>query len=283
MSNQTPPQKLGYGYVSDSDNSLQSKSGGKFGGNFGNALLSKIQYNSNTAKEGQPVREAIEIEVKVIDKEYKDWISPVTKVYDSNSNEITDVNSAAYIEGFNLLITQQNAVFTHYLKSVGVDEQAIKNLFINVPVTSFADYAQRMLSLLPPNYASRPIDLFLEFQWDLGKKQDGTPQDRTFLTLPRNMKGGYFIVSAQPGTWTEEKGADGSLKYKNQSGAEHPFSRNANFMISKKAYQQGGDSTQPGAAPGTQTAQTFAPGNGAAQTSTWNVPPPNPAAGTPAQ
>jgi hypothetical protein len=45
MVNQNAPQLMGYGYVSDSDESLQTKSGGNFGGNFGNARLMRFAYN----------------------------------------------------------------------------------------------------------------------------------------------------------------------------------------------------------------------------------------------
>ena len=36
---------LSYGYVSDTDESLKSKTGAKFGGNFGVATLAKFAYN----------------------------------------------------------------------------------------------------------------------------------------------------------------------------------------------------------------------------------------------
>lgn len=132
-------QVLGYGFVSDSDESLKTKSGAKFGGNFGVATLAKFAYSPNVAKEGQEPREAIEVTVKVGDKEYKDWVNPVNRVVDKNNAEITDKSSVEYINGFNALMSQQNATVTHYLKSVGVTEDALKAAFIN-PVLSFADY-----------------------------------------------------------------------------------------------------------------------------------------------
>jgi len=230
-------QIQGYGFVSDSDESLKTKSGARFGGNFGVATLAKFAYNSNVAKEGQEPREAIEVIVKVGDKENKDWINPVTKVVDKNNVEITDKTSAEYINGFNALMSQQNAVVTHYLKAVGVTEEAMKAAFIN-PVVSFADYAQRVCALLPIGYDKKPLDLFLEYQWNIGKKQDGTLNDKTYPTLPKNMKGGYFIVPAQPGVWVEERGEDKSLCYKNSNGQKHPFERDANFMTGNKGTQQ---------------------------------------------
>jgi hypothetical protein len=230
-------QLLGYGYVSDSDESLKTKTGAKFGANFGVAFLSKFAYNANVAKEGQPAREAIEIEVAVGERTFKEWINPVERVLDKNGNEITNKASKEYIDGFNTQITQQNATVIHYLKSVGVSEEVIKASFANPPV-SFADYATRCCALLPAGYNSKPLDIFLEYQWNFGKKQDGTFQDRTYPTLPKNMKGGYFIVAAQPGVWVEEIAEDGSLSYVNSNGQKHPFERDANFMSSNKGTQQ---------------------------------------------
>lgn len=271
MENQNVPVRMGYGYVSDSDDTLQSKSGGIFGGNFGNTTLAKFAYSPNVSKEGQQPREAIEIIVKVADREYKDWISPITKVFGSNSTELTDQNSAEYIKNWNDAIKQQNAVVTHYLKSVGVQEDQIKNLFVHAPATSFADYCQRLCSLLPQGYQNKPLDFFLEYQWTLGKKADGSFNDKTFLTVPRNMKGGYFISPAIQGPWTAQVAADKSLSYVNPNGMEHPFKRDANFMTGNKANEQNATTAAAAQNP-SAAAQNFAPGNGAAQQSTWNTP-----------
>ena len=242
-------QVLGYGFVSDSDESLKTKSGAKFGGNFGVATLAKFAYSSNVAKEGQEPREAIEVTVKVGDKEYKDWINPVNRVVDKNNTEIADKSSVEYINGFNALMSQQNATVTHYLKSVGVTEDALKAAFIN-PVLSFADYATRICALLPIGFDKKPLDLFLEFQWNFGKKADGSINDKTYPTLPKNMKGGYFIVPAQPGVWIEERAENQALCYKNSNGQKHPFERDANFMTGNKGTQQVLGQTAAGSAMG---------------------------------
>lgn len=230
-------QVQGYGFVSDSDESLKTKGGAKFGGNFGVATLAKFAYSPNVAKDGQEPREAIEIEVKVGERSYKEWVNPVSRVVDKNNAEITDKASAEYIAGFNALMVQQNATVTHYLKSVGVTEESLRAAFAT-PVLSFADYAARVCSLLPIGYNSKPLDLFLEFQWNFGKKQDGGLNDKTYPTLPKNMKGGYFITPAHPGVWVEERGEDKSLCYKNSNGQKHPFERDANFMTGNKGTQQ---------------------------------------------
>lgn len=230
-------QLEGYGsFVSDSDESLATKTGAKFGGNFGDATLVKFAYNPNVAKEGEEPREAVEISVKIGEREYKDWINPITKVVDKNNVEITDRTSAEYISKFNDAIRQQKAVFLHYLKAVGVTEEAVKNATA-IPPTSFADYAQRLQALLPIGYDKKPLDVFLEYQWNYAKKQDGSFNDKTYPTLPRNMKGGYFIVPAQPGVWVENR-EEGKLCYTNSNGTKHPFERSKDFMESNKGTQQ---------------------------------------------
>jgi len=230
-------QLQGYGFVSDSDESLKTKSGARFGGNFGVATLAKFAYSPNVAKAGQEPREAIEIEVKVGDRSYKEWVNPVSRVVDKNNAEITDKTSAEYIAGFNTAIVQQNATVTHYLKAVGVTEDGLKAAFAN-PVVSFADYAARVCALLPIGYDKKPLDLFLEYQWNFGKKQDGGLNDKTYPTLPKNMKGGYFIIPAQPGVFVEKRAEDGALSYENSNGQKHPFERDANFMTGNKGTQQ---------------------------------------------
>lgn len=253
-------QLQGYGFVSDSDESLKTKTGAKFGGNFGVAFLTKFAYSANVAKAGQEAREAIEVEVTVGERGYKEWINPVNKVVDKNNVEITDKNSPEYIAGFNALIVQQNATVTHYLKAVGVTEEAMRAAFTTAPV-SFADYAQRICSLLPIGYDKKPLDLFLEYQWNFGKKQDGSLNDKTYPTLPKNMKGGYFIVPAHAGIWVEAKSEDGRLSYNNSNGQKHPFERDANFMSSNKGTQQVMGASVAAASPmGAMTAA--APGNG---------------------
>jgi hypothetical protein len=237
MSNTTTPQIQGYGYTADNDEALKTKSGGKFGLNAGNTALVKFAYNPNTAKEGNPAREALEITVKVGDRDYPMWISPITKIYIKNV-EVTDFSTPEAIAVVNAEMTQQQAVITHIVKSVGVTDAQLQAALTASPVTSFADYATRLVSLLPAEFETRPLDVFLEYQWDFGKKQDGTLNDKTYPTLPKNMKGGYFIVPAQNGVWGEQKSPDGSLFYKNANGQIHPIEKDAAFMEGNKGTQQ---------------------------------------------
>jgi len=255
---------LGYGYISDSDESLKSKTGGKFGLNVGNCFLSKFAYNSNVAKEGQEPREAIELTVTIGDREYREWINPVDRVVNKDNVEIVDKTSKEYEDGFNALMIQQNAVVTHYLKAVGVTDDGLKAA-LAVPPTSFADYATKLVSTLPIGFDKRPVDVFLEYQWNFGKKADGSFHTETYPTLPKNMKGGYFIVPAQPGIWKELRTEDGGLVYVNSNDAHHPIAKDANFMKGNKGTKQ-----VAGQMPGASASSgVMTPGNGAAATTQW--------------
>lgn len=261
---------MSYGYVSDTDESLVSKPGAKFGGNFGVATLAKFAFNPNAAKEGDPVREAIEIVVMVGERKYNEWLNPVTRVVDKDNNEITDKTSEAYKNGFNALMIQQNATATHILKAVGVSEDSLKAIFAT-PIQGFADYATRLCSILPLGFDKKPLDVFLEYQWNLSKKQDGTLNEKTYPTLPKNMKGGTYLVPAQPGVWTEVVAEDGALSYENSNKQKHPFFRDANFMSSRKGTQQVLGLLPPSAMAG--GAMTQAPaGNAATAASPWTTP-----------
>ena len=253
-------QKLGYGFIDDRDESLRSKTGGQFGLNVG-AFITKFELNPMSGKDKTP-GDALDITVTISDKEFTKKIFPVSKIYDKNGNEITDVNSEAYIKGFNTEIKQTNAVILHFLKTVGVTEERIRTAF-TTPVNSFASFINGLVTLLPPNFTAVPIDVFLEYQWDIAEGQD-----QKFLQLPKNMKGGYFACPAQPGTWIAERDAKEGLIYRNQNGAEHPFSRDKAFMESKKALQEKAGEENVGQSA-LAAAAGVVPGNGAAQKSTW--------------
>lgn len=253
---------VGYGYVADNDEGLQSKQGGQFGGNFGVSFVTQFEYKENVAKEGQPEREAIEGVIQIRDREQKVWFSPITKVFGKNQEELTPEHED-YAANFNAAMIQQNAVVTHYLKGLGVSDDAIKNA-LSQGFSSFKDYATKIMSLIPAGFEKRPVDVFMEYQWKIGKKADGSPNDKTYPQIPRNMKGGYFIVPAQPGTWKEVRGEDGSLSYVNAEGASHPFSRDAAFMESPKGTQQ-----FLNGAPGDDGLGDTPMNSGQAQETTW--------------
>lgn len=253
-------QKLGYGYIDDRDESLRSKTGGQFGLNVG-AHITKFELNTMSGKD-KTAGDALDIVVAVGDKDFTKKIFPVSKIYDKAGNEITDVNSPEYIKGFNTEIKQTNAVILHFLKALGVSEERIRQAFAT-PVYSFGEFINGLVALLPANFSTIPVDVFLEYQWDIA---DG--QDQKFLQLPKNMKGGYFACPAQPGTWVAERDAKEGLIYRNQNGAQHPFDRDKAFMEGKKANQEKAGEESAGQSA-LAAAAGIQPGNGAAQKSTW--------------
>lgn len=219
-------QKIGFGYIDDTDESLKSKASGKFGLNRG--FLAKFELNKNAGQDGA-AQDALDITIKIEDREYRQRIYPVSKVYDSNGNELTDTSSEAYVKAYNETWKQKNAVAIHILKAFRTEDD-IKSALAGA--TSFESWATILSGLVPDDATAKPLDVFLEYQWNIAEGQD-----RTFLQLPGNMKGGYFVCAAQPGNWDAVVDENG-LVYKNESGAEHPFSRNANYMGGNKANQQ---------------------------------------------
>lgn len=234
----TENQMMGFGFQSDSDKDLQSKQGGTFGLNKG--FITKFEYNPNGGKDNAEA-DVFDITVKVGDKEFQSRIFPITRVFDKDGDEIDDQQSQAFINGYNKEMKQMKAIMTHYLKCF-TSEEEIKRAFASATVNNFVDYFQLITSLRGENYDSIPVDVFLEFQWKI--KGDNK---LTFLKLPENMKGGYFIiphVDTTDGAYKAVVNSDGNLVYLNDKGAAHPFDRSKNFIESPKTIQQFEDGTE---------------------------------------
>jgi hypothetical protein len=231
-------QAYGYGFVSDSDESLLSKSGGNFGGNFGIVYIRKGEFiaNTNADKPEEPVSPCLEFTFLIGDRETKYRVRPVTSVY-INNERTSDFSSDAAKTALKAELSQNNACVVHILKALGVTEEAVKNTFSS-PIRDFNDYAAKVVSLLPVGYQNIPLDLFMEYQWTLGTKADGSPQEKTYPTIPKNMKGGYWLVKAEPGKWEESEDEKGGLIYVNESGKLHTFKRDKAYMDSPKGTQQ---------------------------------------------
>lgn len=222
--------KMGFGtFQSDTDDKLQSKGGGVFGLNTG-ARITKFELNRNAGKDGAPGN-AIDVTVTVVDKEFMARFYEITKVYGRDNNEITDVNSPEYIAGYNKEFTQLSAVMTHILKCF-VTEEMIAAATSTPAIVDFASWATALQGLVPAGFQTQLMDVFLEYQWKI--RGEAT---RTFLQLPKNMKGGYWIVKSQGEGFQKVEGI-GVLKYANPAGLEHTFNRSANFMSSNKAIMQ---------------------------------------------
>jgi len=221
--------QMGFGYQSDTDESLVGKGGdfGKFGLNVG-AKMIKFEYNANGGAGGTP-GDCIDLSIQSGEKEYRTRFFPVTRVFGKKNEVLTDVKSEAYIKAFNTEQAHLTGCITHILKCF-VSEEAIKTA-LNVPIGSFAQFAQIVQSLVPAGSQNVDLDIFLHYQWEIG-----ADNDKTYLELPKKMNGGYWMCKSMPGTFTENRDG-GGLKYVNETGIEHMFARNSGYMEGNRANQ----------------------------------------------
>lgn len=220
-----------FGYVNDNDESLLSKGvSGVFGLNSA-VNVTNIQYIDKTQK-GEATS-AVTIEVVIDGGTFWRTIYDATgsKLYKGNT--LLNPGDEGYDVAFGEEMRQRTALVVNVVKSLNVTDEQIKAVFAT-PAKSFAEWATKLLSLVPANYAQIPVDVFLEYQWNIVGENT-----KTFLHIPINMKGGRVFAphKAPVGKWeavVNEKG----LKYVDTAGNIHAFERNSSFMEGKKAIQQ---------------------------------------------
>lgn len=238
--------------TTDTDKTLQGKASGNFGLN-GPVNVTKLEYTNKAGKKdeaGQPTEgHAFDIHVQIKDRDYQ------LRIYDPTGSQMLDKNNNRINpgeEGYDALFkadaTQRVAVIKHAIKSVGVTDAQIDAIIPTV--TSFTDFFVKLGNLVPAQFQTKPVDVFLEYQW-----QPSEGQTVTYLQLPKNMKGGPFLIAHVPGKFTENR-VDGGLVYLDEAGNKHPFERNEGFMDSAKANQQGGTNNTTKQAPAGQTAKS---------------------------
>lgn len=222
---------------------LQSKQSGVFGLNVGHLI--KLEFNDKAGKDNTDGN-AVDLTVLIKDKEYYNRFFINESIYNSK-NELVGVTDEGYLAAFKDVYGQIGAVIKHALKSVGVTDAqfdavpraSVEKLEDLVP--AFIADVKQILLLLPAEFQKKQVDIFLEYQWNIPEGKD-----RTYLTLPKNMKGGYFLVPhVEPvgGKWEEVRTAEG-MHYVDNAGNKHPFEKNDGFMTSNKAIQQGTGATQ---------------------------------------
>lgn len=222
--------KNAWGFQNDNDDKLKSKQGGKFGLN--KAFITKFEYNPNAGKDESPA-DAIDITVSAGDKEYRARIYDITGDLYKGNNKISP-DEPGYNELYNAEKSQREAVIVHTAKALGATEEQIKMALQTGNVVDFKSWAIAMTGIKGADFATRPVDAFLEYQWEI---QDGN--DRTYLQLPKNMKGGRFLApgTTPVGEWEEVRDGNG-MRYTDSAGNEHPFTRSENYMSNNKAKQQ---------------------------------------------
>lgn len=251
--------------INDTDESLKGKSGGgKFGLNTG--VISKLEFNDKAGKDGADAN-AVDITFKIGDREYR------MRLFDSTGKPLFNKKNVAVNpgeEGYDRLYFEDMgtkiAVIKHALKAVGVTQEMLDKVSASLDPNNITEGIKTLCSLVPAGYETRPVDGFLEYQWNIAEEQD-----KTYPTLPKNMKGGRFLTaSVRPvGEWTEVRDEQG-LKYVDAAGNVHPFDRDKSFMEGNKGTQQTtSTASNSNFAPKTTTEQGNAFGNAAPAPSTW--------------
>tara|TARA_R110000850_G_scaffold153921_1_gene277466 strand:+ start:53 stop:826 length:774 start_codon:yes stop_codon:yes gene_type:complete len=224
-------EKTAWGFQNDNDENLKSKTGGKFGLNSANITV--FEYNPNAGKDDSAA-DAIDITVAIGDKEYRARIYDITKDLYKGDNKISP-GEPGYNELYEAEKSQREAVVLHTAKALGATEDQIKAALQNGNVVDFKSWAIAMTSIKTIDFAVKPVDVFLEYQWNI---KEGN--ERTFLQLPKNMKGGRFLtpgIAPVGGKW-EQVINDKGLSYVDGAKNEHPFTKSENFIKSNKAIQQ---------------------------------------------
>jgi len=232
-------KKIGFGAVNDTDKDLESKgAGGVFGLNTGR--ITTFEVITDAGKDKSPGI-AVDITFTVSEKEFRRRMYNVTKIFDKDGNVITDETTEEYITKYNDAVKHTMAVIVHTAKSLGVTQDALDKA-LSVQIDSYEAWANIVIGLLPTNFKELPVDGFLQWQWQITGEND-----KTYLELPKNMKGGRFFAPHVPGkfvpqtSWTTEK--DGKqeehtgLRYVDGNNV-HPFIKKSDFMESNKANQQ---------------------------------------------
>lgn len=214
--------------VKADDSSLQSSSSGKFGLNTGN--ITEISYKEEQ-KDGNDMK-YVDIVVKLGDREQRSRFFLNTEVYHDNNliGPGADGYETAYFSHYGQIV----AIIKHALGAVGVTELTIDAATAGLTSDQLFEGMAKLASLFPVDAPSKLVDIFLEYQWSIPQGQT-----RTFLQLPKNMKGGACYVPhvAPVGRWQEVISEEG-LKYIDDAGNTHPFVKNKAFMDSPKANLQ---------------------------------------------
>ena len=156
---------------------------------------------------------------------------PVNKVFSSNGGEINE-SDPDYQKELGKQIKELTGTLTHIFK-VFVTEEEIKVAIEAGKPTSFAEYCKIIINLLPKDYDKRAVDVFLQYQYNIG---DG--KEKTYLELPKNMKHGHWICAHIDPVGRWKKDASSGLRYTDDENNVHPFVRKEWFMTSNFANVQ---------------------------------------------
>ena len=233
-------QLMGYGYSSDDVKPFNLH----FGLN-NNTFLKKFEFNPNAGKDNT-AGEAIDLSFDIAGTERNLRLFPVDpdKVYDKERKLITDKKSTEYVKAYNDTVKSLGAMITHVLHCFSDDQEGIKAA-LSKPFASFKQYALQAKALLPANFSQQELDIFLQYQWNVSQGKN-----TTYLEIPRAMKHGRWLCRhIEPvGTWKEERyeeqnsgEPEKALRYVDDAGNKHPFTKSAWFMSNKFARRTNAD------------------------------------------
>ena len=212
-----------YGFEDD-----KSKGGPvlNFGLNSNAASLTRFQYEPNGGKDGAAMA-VLDVVFNIEGKDVSYKMFPVTKAFD-NGNEIVDPAHPKFQEA----VKEFNASVIHIMKAF-VTVETLRTA-LSTPINSFEQYCNVCANLLPPNFKDIKLDLFAQWQWQMTNENT-----RTFVNLPRNVKHGKWIckhIAPAGEKWKESK--VNGLKFIDDNGSVHPFTRSKWFMESNFAKEQ---------------------------------------------
>lgn len=234
--------EFGFGYVDDQNEELVSKGGSfaKFGLNQG-CKIKEIAYNPNAGKDGSPA-DAVDMVFTIEGRDMKSRIYDVTGNLFNSKNVQVGPSDEEYQALYGVEISQRLATIIHVIKAAGVTAEQLEKALKPAP-KNFKEWAEIVTALLPRDYTSKTVDIFLEYQWNI--KGENT---RKFVQIPQNMKGGSFICASVKGSfipqysWTEKDENDVDITIEGMRYVDsfdntniHPIVKNKSFMTSNKA------------------------------------------------
>lgn len=217
-----------------------------FGLNAG-VTLKSFTFNPNGGKNGAPSN-CIDFVFDVDGTEVKDRMYEMTHAVQWKNNEmiqVTDKTSPVFIEQAENWSKRLTQLLLCFVNKEELGQKAAAHRESGKTVNTFKEYVEFCISILPENYSTVKLDLFLEYQ----DKIRGTAT-RTYLQVPPSTKFGYHVVKHVEGKPFKKEEIEMSLltdndlalKYVAQDGTIHKFSRNARYMRSNKAKVQSQDS-----------------------------------------
>lgn len=219
--------------TNENDESLKSKVSGVFGLNTG--TLTKLEFNDKAGRD-KTDGNAIDMEVTIEGRQYFNRFFLSESVYGKNNN-LLNPGDEGYEDAYYDNYAQVVAVIRHALTAVGVSDKDKNKALAGIDNSNLIEGMQKLVALLPANHADVSIDIFLEYQWNIPEGKD-----KTYLILPRNMKGGAFLCPAVTpvGKWTIVR-TEESIHYIDDSGNKHPLVKDKSFVDSPRSKQQGVD------------------------------------------